>query len=1072
MNALALKPTNRVVVTYYEALARFEKLGVKHEGAVSSAFEDLLEHCARQTGRTLIPKYSLKRKGLKAIIPDAAVVDSMSRVLCYGLWEAKDTDDDLEQEIKSKFKAGYPRDNMLFQEPRRAVLYQNGDRFLEADLTRPSELVYVLQLFFGWRPPAFDVWEKAVEEFKTRVPELGADLSKLIRRERQTNVRYRGAFAAFLRLCRTSLNPNLSESAVEEMVIQHLLTERIFRKVFDIGDFMQRNVIAREIEKVIDALTSRNFSRDKFSKSLEHFYVAIEQAAATISDFSEKQKFLNTVYERFFQGFSVEVADTHGIVYTPQPLVDFMVASVEHALGAEFATSLDAENVRILDPFTGTGNFIVNIMRRLPKASLQHKYREELYCNEVMLLPYYVASMNIEHAFWEATGQYEEFQGVCLVDTFETAESAQHELDVFNEANSERVERQRKAPIKVIIANPPYNAGQINENDNNKNRKYPAIDKRVRSTYGADSEATLLRKLSDPYVKAIRYATDRIGEAGVVCYVNNDSFVAERTFDGMRKHLARDFDIIYVLELGGNVRKNPQLSGTTHNVFGIKVGVSINLFIRQPGRGSDTRNAKILYHAVPVAWRREEKYDFLTDSSSIAGVKWRTLNPDDKNNWLTNETDTEFLEFLPLGSKAAKATGSAGVPSVFRTYSLGVSTNRDAVVHDFDAAALSKRVERFADDYNAELARWRRQAKKVKPPKGRQELLAYVDNFVSYETIKWSRNLKRWLRQDTEMKYSPKAMRTTMYRPFTEMRLHFQRMFVDEVASIGEFLPNRKAEQENLLLLVPSAGGRSPFWCFATKVIPNLNFVSIDSAQCFPLYIYSEDGKHRRDNIDSSTVELFRRRFDDLGISRVNIWHYVYALLHHRDYRSRYAENLKHDLPHIPMVGRGDDFRAFAKAGERLADLHVNYLDQKEYALKRVENLASPLDWRVEAMKVTKERDAIQYNEFLRLEGIPEEVFEFRLGNRSALEWVIDQYQVRRDENGDIEMDPNRADDEEYIVRLVGQVVTVSVETMRICNALPPLDSLGGSRVAVPYAQVSHPVRKVAEKRNRPEKES
>lgn len=393
---LSLKPKHKSVAKFYAALKQFDRLGVKHEGAVAAAFEDLLEHCARQVGRTLIPKYTLKRKGAKPIIPDAAVVDSLSSVLTYGFWEAKDTDDDLEEEIKAKFKAGYPSENILFQEPRRAILYQNGTELVDADLADPSQLVHLLDLFFAWRPPAFAVWEHAVEEFKLRVPELGKSLAKLIKRERQTNAKYRTAFATFVQVCRTSLNPNLSQDAVEEMVIQHLLTERIFRKVFDIADFMQRNVIAQEIEAVIDALTSRNFSRDTFTASLEHFYVAIEQAAETIADFTEKQKFLNTAYERFFQGFSVKAADTHGIVYTPQPLVDFMVASVEHVLARDFRTSLGNENVHILDPFTGTGNFVVNIMRRIPRTALPAKFKDELFCNEVMLLPYYVASMNIE----------------------------------------------------------------------------------------------------------------------------------------------------------------------------------------------------------------------------------------------------------------------------------------------------------------------------------------------------------------------------------------------------------------------------------------------------------------------------------------------------------------------------------------------------------------------------------------------------------------------------------------------------------------------------------------------------
>jgi len=369
---------------------------------------------------------------------------------------------------------------------------------------------------------------------------------------------------------------------VEEMIIQHLLTERIFRKIFSAADFLQRNVIAQEIEKVIAALTSKAFSRDDFLRSLDHFYVAVEHAADTIKDFSEKQKFLNTVYERFFQGFSVKVADTHGIVYTPQPLVNFMVNSVEHLLKTEFGKSLADKDVHILDPFTGTGNFIVNLMRHIPRSALPHKFREELHCNEVMLLPYYVAAMNIEHEFYEATGRYEPFEGVCLVDTFETAETAQSDFEraLFNEANAARVERQRKAPIKVILSNPPYNAWQQDEMDNNRNRKYRTIDQRVRETYGADSIAQNKNSLADPYIKALRWASDRIGNCGIVCYVSNNAFVDSLSCDGVRQNLEKEFDSIYILDLGGNVRKNPKLSGTTHNVFGIQVGVSINIFVR------------------------------------------------------------------------------------------------------------------------------------------------------------------------------------------------------------------------------------------------------------------------------------------------------------------------------------------------------------------------------------------------------------------------------------------------------------------------------------------------------------
>ncbi|MGH7991202.1 MAG: N-6 DNA methylase, partial [Limisphaerales bacterium] len=412
MPTLTLKPAHKVVAAYYDSLAKFDKLGIKYETAVRSAFQELLEYCARQFDWKLVPEYAIKRKGQAAAKADGALLDQYG--LNHGLWEAKDTDDDLDKEIKNKFAIGYPKENILFWQPNKAVLYQNNERHYEADLSQPDELVHILSRFLEFAPPAIAEWEKAVEEFRLKVPQLGASLKALIENEGQTNKKFIAAFEDFHSLCRGSLNPNIAIEAVEEMIIQHILTERIFRKIFAVADFIQRNVIAQEIEKVITALNSRSFSRDDFSKSLDHFYVAIENAAATITDFTEKQTFLNTVYERFFQGFCVKVADTHGIVYTPQPLVNFMVASVEQVLKEEFGKSLADRDVHILDPFTGTGNFIVNIMRHIPKSALPHKFAQELHCNEVMLLPYYVASMNIEHAFYEAAGKYEPFEGICL----------------------------------------------------------------------------------------------------------------------------------------------------------------------------------------------------------------------------------------------------------------------------------------------------------------------------------------------------------------------------------------------------------------------------------------------------------------------------------------------------------------------------------------------------------------------------------------------------------------------------------------------------------------------------------
>ena len=385
MCVLNLKPGHRSVKAYYESLDEFDRIGVTHETAVRSPFQLLLESCGRQFQWKLVPEYTIPLRHNKRIVVDGALIDKSE--LTHGFWEAKDIHDDLLVAVQRKFAAGYPRDNILFQTPRRAILWQDDRQVLDADLTDPRQLIETLQAFFSHRPEAIAEWEEVVAQFKDKVPDIGRGLAELIHKERQTNRRFAAAFAEFLAKCRLSINPDLSEAAVEEMLIQHLLTERIFRTVFNNPDFVHRNAIANEIEKVIDALTSQSFSRSDFLRSLDRFYAAIERTAGTIAGFSQKQYFLNTVYEQFFQGFSVKVSDTHGIVYTPQPIVDFMVKSVEHLLQVEWGRSLSDKGVHIIDPFVGTGNFIVRMMRALPKTALEDKYATELHCNEVMLLP-------------------------------------------------------------------------------------------------------------------------------------------------------------------------------------------------------------------------------------------------------------------------------------------------------------------------------------------------------------------------------------------------------------------------------------------------------------------------------------------------------------------------------------------------------------------------------------------------------------------------------------------------------------------------------------------------------------
>ena len=1036
MPAINIKTTHKPIKNYYTELERYAQLGEENEGTVRTAFQNLLQHYCGQSDLTLLCEKSRYTPEKRRITPDGEVVDAFG--LPHGYWEAKDTQDNLHVEADKKFAAGYPSKNIVVQSPTHALLYQHGQLQLDLDITEPRNLVHVLQTFFTYQEENIAAWYTAVAEFREMVPELGEKLAARIEIERRNNPHFQEAFTRFHQQCQTSINPNLSIAAVEEMLIQHLLTERIFRTVFDNPDFTRRNIIAREIETVIDVLTERTLNRSEFLRPLEPFYAAIEETASTITDFSQKQAFLNTVYEQFFQGFSIKVADTHGIVYTPQPIVDFMVKSVEHILQNEFDRSLSDSGVHIIDPFVGTGNFIVRIMQALDPISLERKYTAdppELECNEVMLLPYYIASMNVEQEFYTATRRYLPYEGICLVDTFEMIEEQQ--LQLLTPANTARVEKQKETDMFVVIGNPPYNIGQVNENDNNKNRKYKTMDQRVADTYAKDSKATLRNKLSDPYVKAIRWASDRIGEEGVVAFVTNSGFLDGVAFDGMRKRLAEEFDALYILDLGGNVRKNPKLSGTTHNVFGIQVGVSINFLIKK----ADNTNSQmqIFYAFVDEFWRKEDKYDHLNSKQHYQNIEWKRMTPDKRNTWLTEGLHAEFDTFIPMGTKEMKAAKGAATGVIFKTYSLGVSTNRDAWVYNFNRNALTENMSNMIQTYNAEVARWGQ----------RTDRNANLDDFVvsDGEKIKWSSTLKRKLQSGQLATFTDAKIRQSLYRPFTKLNLYFDRIMNDRVLVFPSIFPTVETEKENRVICVSGISGNKPFQTLMIDIIPDLHLTG--DSQCFPFYTYDEDGNpNRRENITDWALAEFCTHYNDDMITKWDIFHYTYGLLHHPEYRQKYEANLKRDLPHIPTPlapldrGVAADFWVFAKAGARLADLHVNYESQPEYdKLQFIQNPDVPLDWRVEKMKLSRDKTQIVYNNFLTLDGIPLKVFDYRLGTRSALEWIVDQYRVKTDKRSGIVNDPNRAEDPQYIVWLIGKVITVSLETVEIVENLPALET-------------------------------
>ena len=588
---MSIPQFRKSIASYLETRRLYASRSIENESSVRHAFLTLLADTARPFRWTMIPEHPRKAFGGRIIRPDATLQDEYT--IDRGFYEAKDVHDDLEIEIRKKLHNGYPDTNTIFEDNSRAVLYQNGAQKIQISLDNEKELSGLLDEFYYHRMPELDGFENAISKFQEAIPKIGENLIGKIRAALHSGAQFQSVFDTFLALCRQSLNPGLRPEAVQEMLVQHLLTERLIRRVFDYDDFVRRNVIASEVENVIDALPRHSFTRKEFLRDLDPYYSAIESTADTLTDFEAKQHFLDRVYEKFFQAWSPDTADTHGIVYTPPQIVKYMCSSVAHALEQEFDRPLGSEGTFILDPCTGTGNFIAHLIQNfIPQSRVAPMYENQIFANEVMLMPYYIASLNIEHAYFEATGRRKPFNGLCFVDTLDMAESPQ--LSLFTEENTKRVTNQKKAKINVIIGNPPYNVGQKSENDNNKNRPYLEIDRRIKDTYSKDSIASSKSKLNDAYVKFFRWASDRIIAAGsgVLCFVSNNGFVDQHAFDGMRKHLEQDFTLIDHVDLHGNVRRNPKISGTSHNVFGIQVGVGITLAIRKPGAAKRIRYAK------------------------------------------------------------------------------------------------------------------------------------------------------------------------------------------------------------------------------------------------------------------------------------------------------------------------------------------------------------------------------------------------------------------------------------------------------------------------------------------------
>jgi predicted helicase len=1001
--------------------AKVEKIirygGSRNEGALRKSFQDLLESYAQSKNLLLVPEVEVRTREGRRVVPDGTLKDALRQD--WGYWESKDEKDDLPAEIAAKFAKGYPKSNIFFEDSRTGVLYQDGEEVLRADFSDDSALDTILSRFVGYEPREVTEFHRAIEQFNADVPALTAELRAIIEEQYKANVAFQKALTEFLELCKKVINPSVEMADVREMIIQHLLTEDIFMTVFDDPQFHRDNVVAHKLQEVVGTFYQGE-TWHSIHNRIAPFYETINARAARIYSHFEKQKFLKALYEDFYRAYNPKAADRLGIIYTPDEIVRFMIQAADYLTSKHFGKTLGDKDVEILDPATGTGTFITELIEYLPEGQLKHKYQHEIHCNEVAILPYYIANLNIEYTYKQKMGEYLPFENICFLDTldnmgFQKMGKGQTDFFAMVDANIERIQRQNERRISVIIGNPPYNANQLNENENNKNREYPTIDRRIKDTYIHHSTAQKT-KLYDMYTRFLRWASDRLDRNGIVAFVSNNSFLDARTYDGFRKVVAEEFNEIYVIDLKGNARTSGERRRREGgNVFSdqIRVGVAIYFLVRKEGE----KGCRIWHNAVDDFVPAEEKKAYLRDNQ-FDDLQFQPIRPDKSNNWL-NLSESDWDGLIPIASKEAK-TGKGEPQAIFQLYSLGVVTNRDEWVYDESEGKLREKIEYFIGYYNQQVDKHVRET-------NRDEIDDVLDN-----SIKWTRAVKNDLAKGKKYTFNAANIVNALYRPFIKRKLYFAR----ELNEMQYQLP-RVFHNSNLVIALSGTSASKPFSVLASDVIFCLDL--LEKTQGLSFYRYNLAGE-RVDNITDWALAQFRQHYATLGsgITKGDIFHYVYAVLHHPAYGGKYATNLKREFPRVPFY---DDFEKWAEWGRQLMDLHLNYEQVEPYKLTRADK--DPQSTRkavVPRLIARKETGEIEIDTLTTLGGVPPEAWDYRLGTYTALEWVLERYKERKPKDPTIREKFNTyrfSDYKEHVVDLLRRVTTVSVETMRIIRQMP-----------------------------------
>ncbi|MGW0067214.1 DEAD/DEAH box helicase [Streptosporangium sandarakinum] len=867
------------------------------------------------------------------------------------------------------------------------------------------------------------------------------------------------AFEEFVSELRSNINPGVGEAEAVDMLAQHIVTKPVFDALFKDYGFAEHNPVSKAMQRMLDVLDDQDM--DAESKTLEGFYDSVRVRAEGIDNHEGRQRVIIELYDKFFKTALPKTANALGIVYTPVEVVDFIIRSTEQALAKHFGRSVSDRGVQIIDPFVGTGTFPVRLLQSglIKPADLQRKYASELHANEIVLLAYYIAAINIEAAFHDLVGgDYRPFEGIVLTDTFQLAEGTAKQLDGMEvlEGNSERAKKQKTQDITVVVGNPPYSVGQDSQNDDNQNLKYEALDERIKQTYVARSTATNKNSLYDSYIRAIRWASDRIKDEGIVAYVSNGGYIDGNTADGLRKSLVEEFDAIYCYNLRGNQRTAGEQSRKEGGkVFGSGSRNTVAILILVKGsRGSHVgAGCALHYRDIGDYLSREDKLR-IVGSQSLKTVDWQQITPNEDGDWI-NQRDERFATFQAIGEKDKTLREGA----IFALHSRGLMTGRDYWVYNFSQHRLRENVESMVDFYNEQMQGF---AEYCKAEGIAGSKTAAVEKYIDFnpQRISWNRPDKTNIAKGVKYDFDSQRLFVSTYRPFTKQHVAFDARLNDMVYQLGRLFPT--PESENFGFYINGFHATSEFALLATDSLPCLDVFG-KGGFFFSRYTYRESDKgddlfaafeeksgyERFDNITNTALAAYRKVYADPTITKDDIFYYTYGLLHSPDYRTRFAADLKKSLPRIPKVR---DFRGYAEAGRKLADLHIHYEQAEPYKgiVEKVSGDTAGTSlrelYRVAKMKIPKvkgeaDRSTIVYNNRVTLTNIPDEAYRYQLGARSAIEWIIDRYQVKTDRDSGIVNDPNNwSDDPRYIIDLLKRIVTVSLETMKIVDQLPPLD--------------------------------